>query len=217
VVQDSTAQSEFDECLLKARYYEAARRKLDLIETLRSDGGRLERHLERMARSAKFFGIAFDRARLVLPDCAEPSRIRIVLDEDGAFRVTAAALEPQPARWTYRLSPRRVRSDDALARHKTNWREHLEPLPGADETIFLNERGEVAEASRSTVFVRRGGMWLTPPLTAGVLDGVLRREMLEAGTCREATLLPRDLDGAEVCLGNSLRGLIPAAPALVPA
>ncbi|MBV9992910.1 MAG: aminodeoxychorismate synthase component I [Alphaproteobacteria bacterium] len=214
VVQDSTAQSEFDECLLKARYYEAARRPLELIETLASDGGRLERHLERMARSAAFFGIAFDRARLVLPDRAEPSRLRIALDESGAFHCAAVPLEPAPARWTFAISPRRVLSDDPLARHKTSWREHLEPLPGADETVFLNERGEVAEGSRSTVFVKRGGVLLTPPLSAGVLDGVLRRELLDEGRAREATLMPRDLGKAEVLLGNSLRGLIAAVPVL---
>ena len=215
VVQDSTSQSEFDECLLKARYYEAARVPLELIETLRWSPGagfvRLERHLDRMARSAAYFGIAFDRARLALPDGAgEDLRVRITLNEAGAFHVTAAPLGPPRSRWTYAISPLRVRSDDALARHKTNWRDHLEPLPGVDETLFLNERGEVAEGSRSTVFVRRGGELLTPPLSAGILDGCLRREMLEAGQCREAVLVPEDLAG-EVFLGNSLRGLIAAA------
>jgi len=213
VVQDSASRSEFEECLLKARYYESTRRPLELIETLRSDGGRLERHLARMARSAAVFGIPFDRARLALPRMDAPSRLRIVLDESGAFHCTAAPLGETLPRWTYRVSPEPVRSGDVLARHKTSWREHLAPLPGADETIFLNERGEVAEGSRSTVFVARGGMLLTPPLEAGVLDGVLRRELIEQGRCREATLTLRDLAEGEAWLGNSLRGLIAAVPA----
>lgn len=213
VVQDSTSRSEFEECLLKARYYESARRPLELIETLRSDGGRLERHLARMARSAAYFGIPFDRARFVLPRLDEPSRLRIVLDESGALACTAAPLDKSPARWTYAVSPNRVRSDDVLARHKTNWRDHLAPLAGVDETVFLNERGEVAEGSRSTVFLARDGTLLTPPLSAGVLDGVLRRELIEQGRCREAVLTPRDLESGQVWLGNSLRGLILAVPA----
>jgi para-aminobenzoate synthetase/4-amino-4-deoxychorismate lyase len=214
VVQDSGAHSEYAECLLKARYYEAARRPLELIETLRWQPGegfvRLERHLARMARSAAVFGIAFDRARLVLPQGGkEALRVRLTLDEGGAFHATTAPLGPVQTRWTYAISPNRVRSDDALARHKTSWREPWEPLPGADETIFLNERGEVAEGSRSTVFVRRDGELLTPPLSAGILDGVLRAEMLERGACREAMLTPRDLEQGEVLFGNSLRGMIP--------
>ncbi len=78
--------------------------------------------------------------------------------------------------------------------------------------IFLNERGEIAEGSRSTVFVRHGDMLLTPPLSAGILDGVLRRELIESGKCSEETLMPDDLHRGEVYFGNSLRGLIEAVP-----
>jgi para-aminobenzoate synthetase/4-amino-4-deoxychorismate lyase len=215
VVQDSRSGSEYDECLLKARYYESARRPLELIETLRwSPGGgfvRRERHLERMACSAQFFGIPFDRASLVLPGGgSEDLRVRLTLNEDGKFDCTTAPLGRAPSRWTYRISQRRVQSGDLLAHHKTNWREFYEPLPDCDETVFLNERGEVAEGSRSTVFVRRGDMLLTPPLSAGILDGVLRRALIEEGKCREETLTTRDLKDGEIFFGNSLRGLIAA-------
>lgn len=218
VVQDSTSHGEYDECLLKARYYEAARRTIELIETLRwspAEGFvRLARHLARMERSAAVFGIAFDAGRLDLPKGgAEELRVRIVLDEAGAFHCTATPLGRPQARWSYAISPRRVDSADRLARHKISWREPLEPEPGADETLFLNERGEIAEGSRSTLFVKRGGTLLTPPLDAGVLDGCLRRELLDLGQCREATLRPGDLADGEVYLGNSLRGLIEAVPA----
>ena len=217
VVQDSGSGSEYDECLLKARYYESARRPLELIETLRWSPGegfvRLERHLERMARSAQFFGIPFDRARLVLPDGgSEDLRVRLTLNEDGEFDCTTAPLGKSQSHWAYRVSQRRVQSGDLLSRHKTNWREPREPLPGCDETIFLNERGEIAEGSRSNIFVRRGGALLTPPLSAGILDGVLRRELNEQGKCREETLMPGDLEDGEVFFGNSLRGLIRANP-----
>ena len=50
------AEGEYAECLLKARYYEVARRPLDLIETLKYSPGegfvRTDLHLARMARSA---------------------------------------------------------------------------------------------------------------------------------------------------------------------
>ena len=109
-----------------------------------------------------------------------------------------------------------MNSADELLRHKTNWRSfyddeqaRLARLTGCDEAIFLNERGELAEGSRTNIFIRRAGKLVTPPLTAGVLDGVLRRELIENGACIEARLMPEDLAG-EVFLGNSLRGLIPA-------
>jgi para-aminobenzoate synthetase/4-amino-4-deoxychorismate lyase len=82
--------------------------------------------------------------------------------------------------------------------------------PELFDMVFLNERGEVAEGARSTVFVERDGILLTPPLTSGALPGVLRAELLAAGRAREAVLLPEDLS-AGFWLGNALRGLMPVS------
>jgi branched-subunit amino acid aminotransferase/4-amino-4-deoxychorismate lyase len=141
-------------------------------------------------------------------------RVRLTLDEDGAFICTNAKLGPPQTAWTYFLSSQRVFSGDPLLRHKTTWRELYETEAAkttADEVIFRNERGDITEGSRSNIFARIGGKLLTPPLEDGVLDGVLRREMLETGQCKEATFSAVDLERAEeVWLGNSLRGLIRA-------
>ena len=228
VVYDSTAKAEYAECLLKARYYEAVRRPLELIETLRFEPGagftRFELHLARMARSAAFLRIPFDRHRgeKVLERAAaratEPMRVRLTLNEAGIFAATAAQLGPEARHWRYAVSPRRVLSTDELLRHKISWRElhdcehaRLARDAGADEVLFLNEKGEIAEGARSNVFVRIDGVLYTPPLSAGALDGCLRRELIDTGQCRECTLLPADLARADaVFFGNSLRGLVPA-------
>lgn len=229
VVQDSTGQDEYAEALLKARYYDATRRPLALIETLRWQDGfvRRDRHLERMEQSAAFFGIAFDRSKalealhsLLPPPCGEVEarsasggglRVRLTLDEAGAFAASAAPLGPTKDVWTCAVASHVLRSSDQLARHKTTWREHYDAPPPSsiDEFLFLNERGEVVEGARTNVFVSRDGTMLTPPLLSGCLDGVLRRELLDQGRAREAVLTPADLaDG--FYLGNSLRGLVTA-------
>jgi para-aminobenzoate synthetase/4-amino-4-deoxychorismate lyase len=229
VVQDSRSNSEYAECLLKARYFDSVRRPIGLIETLRHENGfvRLDRHLDRMRGSAEFLSLPFDRvAALAALDSAtaaarEPLRMRLTLDEAGVFACTTAPMGHTPRHWTYALSPHRVSSTDALLRHKTTWREfydgeqaRLAKTTGCDEVLFCNERGELTEGSRSTIFLRRGGQLLTPSLSCGLLDGVLRRELLEQGACVEAILTPDDLAQADdVLLGNSLRGLIPAVPA----
>jgi len=220
VVQDSEVESEYAECLLKARFFETARRPLELIETLRWQSGftRLESHLARMQASAPVFGLAFDaaRARAALDAAVAgktgPLRIRLALDESGSHNATAHELPPNPAHWRYAISPQRTDSDDIMLRHKTNWRELYEgevARLGADEVVFCNQRGEVTEGARSNIFVRRGDILLTAPLEAGVLDGRLRAELIAQGKAREARLMPDDLAG-EVYFGNSLRGLIPA-------
>jgi para-aminobenzoate synthetase/4-amino-4-deoxychorismate lyase len=226
VVQDSEAESEYAEALLKARYYTIARRPLELIETLRwsPDEGfvRLGLHLARMKRSAEFFSITFVEQRFLdaLHHALPPHkgavigdlRIRLTLNESGEFSCNSAPLGEAKAAWTYAISPHRVSGTDVLAQHKTNWRDLYdgEHAPGCDEILYLNERGEVAEGGRTNVFAARDGCMLTPPLSSGALDGVLRRALLDEGRCMEANLMPEDLRDGEVYLGNSLRGLIKA-------
>ncbi|MGH8907875.1 MAG: branched-chain amino acid transaminase [Egibacteraceae bacterium] len=56
---------------------------------------------------------------------------------------------------------------------------------GYDEAILLNEHGNVAEGSGENVFMVRDGVLMTPPLTAGILEGVTRKAVM---------VFARDLD-----------------------
>jgi para-aminobenzoate synthetase/4-amino-4-deoxychorismate lyase len=221
VVQDSNGAAEYAECRLKARFFEENRPPLQLIETLRWKNVfvRLESHLTRLEGSARIFGLAFDsgKARAALDSAVAgsdtPQRVRLTLDEAGRHDATAAPLEENPPHWTYEIASARIHSGDLLQQHKTSWRALYDRHAGmADEVFFCNERGELAEGARSNIFVERDGALLTPPLTAGALDGRLRAELIASGRAREATLMPRDLQDATVYCGNSLRGLIRAVP-----
>ena len=66
---------------------------------------------------------------------------------------------------------------------------------GYDEALMLNSEGFVAEGSGENLFVVRDGVIRTPPVTAGVLDGLTRESVM--------TLL-RD-DGYEVVETNIAR------------
>lgn len=201
---------------------------LSLIETLNYTPGtgfiRLERHMARLIASASALHIPLDKnaAEQALQDAVQDTdqalRVRLALRVDGEISVTTAALPAPPPRWRYSVSPVTIRSTDIFARHKTNLRtlyeseyarQHAEN--GCDEVLFLNEKGELAEGSRSNIFVRRDGVLLTPPLSSGALPGVLRQELIETGQAQEAVLTEADLKD-ELWLGNSLRGLIRACP-----
>ena len=226
VVHDSLATAEYAECLLKARYYDSARKPLELIETLRyePDKGfiRAEIHLARMKASADFFRFLFDdsAASNALNDAITNARgmlrVRLTLNEQGVFNCTSAPLGTPAQEWTYVVSKKRTNSTDVLLRHKTNWRELYESeyaASGADEVVFLNEHGEITEGSRTNIFARIDGNFVTPPLSCGVLNGCLRVEMLSNRDCEERVLTLNDLMRAEeIFFGNSLRGLIRAKP-----
>ncbi len=194
----------------------------------------LDGHLARLQRSAEHFGFPFERAAIeaVLRDGLAPFgsvdqapgrvRVRLLLGRDGRATVTSTALPPiadAPPAMRYVISPTRLDSRSLWLRHKTTERHlydrewlHYHDSEGADEVIYLNERGELAEGSRTTIFIERGGMLLTPPLEAGVLPGVLRSQLMAEGRAVEARLTVADLDTGRVYLGNSVRGLVPAEP-----
>ena len=75
--------------------------------------------------------------------------------------------------------------------------------------IFEDEDGFLTEGSFTNVFVERDGVLATPPLSRGLLPGVLREELIEQGRAVEADLTEFDL-ARGFLIGNALRGLIPA-------
>jgi para-aminobenzoate synthetase/4-amino-4-deoxychorismate lyase len=229
IVWDSRASDEYAECLLKARFLTEPAEPFRLIETMRwnAEAGfhLIGRHLARLKRSAGYFGFRFDEAAVrraldaAVKDCEGLQRVRLTLGVRGDTQVELAplALASPDTVWRYSIAPVPVSSGDPRVYHKTTARafydDALTAAEGCDEVVFLNERGEVTEGSRTNVFVERDGVWLTPPLSCGLLDGCLRRELIETGTPRivEQVLRADDLATGQVWFGNSLRGLVRGA------
>jgi 4-amino-4-deoxychorismate lyase len=202
-----------------------------LIETLRREPGegfiRGDLHLDRMEASAAALGFAFDRARVLfemekVAAGETPLRVRLELARNGNVTVVATPFDRLPANtvWRIAIAATRLDSRDALLRHKTTRRGTYFAARAefsgaeADEVILLNEDGAACEGTITNIFARfePNGTLLTPPISCGLLPGVLRMTLLESGAAREATLTPGDLAGvSELFCGNSLRGLIPAA------
>lgn len=86
---------------------------------------------------------------------------------------------------------------------------------GAYEAILLNHRGELAECSQSNLFAVQDGVVLTPPLDAGLLEGVTRNFLFEVGAdigvpVREAVLRETDLERVdELFITSTTREVIP--------
>ena len=80
---------------------------------------------------------------------------------------------------------------------------------GAFEALLLNERGRLAEGSRTNVLVAIPGEIVTPPLADGCLPGTVRRRLLESGLVKERSVEAEELRGArEILLTNSLIGVL---------
>jgi hypothetical protein len=176
----------------------------------------LQRHLERLTCSAAYFAFPLEpgsaeRALLAaVPSLSGRQKVRLLLEKDGSLNCewapVAAALQQASAAFANTA----VDSTDPFLYHKTTWRrlyrEEAAARPELSEVIFCNERGEVTEGATSNIVALIDGALLTPPVSSGLLPGVLREELLANGSIGERVLTRCELEEAEeIYLINSVR------------
>lgn len=220
IVWDSEADAEYDECLLKAAVLgRKPAPAFELLETLKwqPESGFLlrERHLSRMEASAGYFGIQWTMADAAcaldgaVADAVGPLRVRLLLTQNGAFRVEATPLSvsAEPARVRLALAP--IASNTVWVYHKTTNREVYESAKAgggdADDVLLWNERGEVTESTVANVVIEIDGERVTPPVSCGLLAGTFRAELLAMGQVKERVVTTDELRGRQLWLVNSVR------------
>ena len=197
--------------------------RFDLLETMAFDpheGIRLlDLHLARMKASADVLGFAFDRhdVRNELQAATfrlrERSRVRLLVSRGGALAIEVRDHRTWPhAIVPVAVVPRQASANDPRLRHKTTdravYRDALR-RGGTYEVLLTDEKGYLTEGCFSTLFVERGDKLVTPPLTRGLLPGVLRQSLIDMGEAAEADLKVHDLERG-FFIGNAARGMVAA-------
>lgn len=210
VTIDSTAEREYEECLVKSRFLSSPAVEFQLFESILLEDAQyflLEEHLERMRNSAGYFGFVFpvtriyaDLRRIAIENSSGSFKVRITLWKDGQVESQITPVELLPSLENVELAPEPVESSDRFLFHKTTQR------PGGDGLIFWNERGEVTESSVANVVVPIDGQLFTPPVESGLLPGVFRNHLLAEGKIKERVITIEEFKRAEeFFLINSVR------------
>lgn len=218
-----------------------------VFETIRVYDGmpfKLRRHVERMMGSARDLEMADDpHIQSIERITTAAARFARKLN-NALMRITLTAGNPElgiPTRLlfgardvTYTRADRRTgipvtfaqvpRNEHSLVvRHKT--RNQLESMleyqiavkSGYRETVFLNTTGNVAEGSRSNIFITQGGKLVTPSLACGVLPGVTRQCIIEIALklgyfVQERPIAIKELLSCDACfLTNTHMEVMPIA------
>ncbi|KAF9919759.1 hypothetical protein FBU30_010584 [Linnemannia zychae] len=149
-------------------------------------------------------------------------RLRVLLDFDGAITIQSSHLPSETNSFhdssiLVVLDKQATHSDNMFLKHKTTERDvynearsrlGLGPVgaPIGDnvpfDVIMYNEEGEVMEASIANVAIEvenpeTGNLeWITPPLSSGLLNGTMRRKLLEDGELKERVITVEELKKA---------------------
>ncbi len=76
-------------------------------------------------------------------------------------------------------------------------------LSGFHEAILLNQDGHVSEATAANFMMIRKGVLITPPITANLLEGVVRRSMVELARDRLGIIVEeREIDRSELYMAD---------------
>jgi branched-chain amino acid aminotransferase len=137
--------------------------------------------------------------------CSDPQVIiitdKITLYPDELYRkgleiITVSTIRNHPAALSARIKS---------LNYLNNILAKIEGLQaGCIEALMLNHKGEVAECTGDNIFLVRGGRLLTPPIDAGILEGITRDAVIElardAGIeVREIPLTKHDVFIADEC------------------
>lgn len=228
IVFDSCPDSEYEECKLKGKFFTECSPEIEIIECLLHDEGykHFEKHLTRLQESAEKLAFELDvdklRRDLLAKQGEMPSgqsKVRIVLSKSGQYRIEFIEVQPMDDRNSRNiiLSEQYVASSrNWLLQHKTSAREHYRKeyekyaSAGYYDVVFANELGQVTEGSFNNIFIRKNGIWYTPPVSCGLIPGIQRGNLLASTDidAREKILSVRDLHEAdEIFLVNAIRGI----------
>ncbi|MAP10030.1 MAG: branched-chain-amino-acid transaminase [Rhodopirellula sp.] len=127
---------------------------------------------------------------------------------EGLELITASTIRNHPAA----LSPR-VKSLNYL----NNIMAKIEAIrAGCIEAVMLNTKGEVAECTGDNIFIVRGDRLITPPIDAGILEGITRNTVIDLARengieVAEEAMTRHDIFVADECfLTGSAAEVIPA-------
>jgi len=192
-----------------------------LIETMGvSEHGEvqlLDRHLERLNRSARFFDFKCDLAKVrddivrAVPRDGSAACLRLTLARNGESNIKSG---PSPTGYAQRLrlSSVRVYSGDVFLYHKTTnrgiYEEARKECDEQTDAILINERGEITETTIMNIAVFRDGQWITPQTSCGLLPGVMREELLARREVVKGVIFANELRREEpIRCFNALRGM----------
>jgi len=163
----------------------------ETIKTVNGQPWALSRHMRRALNAARRSDQPFPNEELIRSAVAQTilanpfliGRLRLLFDADGSFRVTHQEyleIESAANLGVYQLTE--VISGRVEKRYP--YQKNLEILAeakraGFDDYILVNPDGFLTETAIANLIFKIDGQWLTPPLSDGVLPGVMRALLVE--------------------------------------
>jgi branched-chain amino acid aminotransferase len=181
----------------------------ETIKTVNGQPWALSRHMRRALNAARRSDQPFPNEELIRSAVAETilanpfliGRLRLLFDADGSFRVTHQEyleLEGAANLGVCQL----IEEVSSPVEKRYPYRKSLEMLAdakraGFDDYILVNREGFLTETAIANLIFQIDGQWMTPPLSDGVLPGVMRALLVEKNGVIVRRIRAKQLDEIE--------------------
>ncbi|WP_390627927.1 aminodeoxychorismate synthase component I [Bacillus litorisediminis] len=220
ITWDSTTQGEYHEILAKSKILEEDRPEFQLLESILLNEGDyflFENHLNRLKKSARYFGFTFNEFEIkqILADFANqnnqgPFKVRFLLDKNGGTKLEGQPIQLFVGPIKAALAKEPVERNHVFLYHKTTNREIYSKFQKVyrqvSDVLLWNEDRELTEFTNGNVVLDIDGQLWTPPITSGLLAGTFRQALIDEGVIQERILLLSDLKKcSKIWFINSVR------------
>lgn len=227
---NSQAQEEYEEMKTKLNFVKKFYKPdFELIESLlysQGDYRNLTDHIDRISSSSQklFFSCNSNKIYYILKEYSSQLendknyKVRIALSYKGNFEISHTEIGRNPEIINLGVLAQNIDSSHELFKHKTTSKytrkiydelhekykaEHI------DEILFINNKNHITESRYHNLIVVIDNQWITPPIDDGLLAGIYRKKLIEAGKLIEQHITLDTMKSAqEVYLCNDVRGLI---------
>ncbi len=200
--------------------------KFELLESLLWEPNNgyfvLDRHLERLERSADYFNFPLSLTEvceslevLSMTFGAIAQKVRLTVSRDGRLTLQSNTLDNGILKIgaLVGIAKKPIDSQIPFLYHKTTYRlpytMALESQPECQDVLLWNEKGEMTESTIANIAIDTPTGLITPPVKCGLLPGTLRAQLIASGKIREELITLQDLRNTQTLfLINSVRGWI---------
>ena len=224
ITWDSAERDEYIEAIVKAEFLRQESFPFQLLETIKLDHGEyvlLDRHMERLDQSARYFRFAIDQEHILRALAthaklyfSESRRVRLLVAQNGAVHIESTVLhDSTQTSLPVCLAKAPVLKENRFLYHKTTQRSLYETNrtqnPQVFDVLLWNENGEITEFTQGNIVIKLGNEKYTPPIECGLLPGTFRAQLLDDKMIAEMVLTLEDLQNAQqLWFVNSVRGWV---------
>jgi 4-amino-4-deoxychorismate lyase len=171
-----------------------------LFETIKVVNGKpifMKEHLERLLKGCEYFNIPTPLELNFDTNDIQNGILKVIISDLGVSYNIKKMYEIPKRPYILGISNLKRHSTDFMNYYKTlNYMSKLYDLKSSnlDEIIYLNERNNICEGTKTNIFFIKENVVYTPNIESGLLNGIMRKKTIELLNSKGIIVFEREIN-----------------------